>query len=249
MKQAFIVEIETENGLEVKEVQDALAYGLFERMEKNAKETGIIFKVATAPANPREAAVMIEAYKLGFERPWVSEIPVSAGLEIEDALEKLKRSNGRHFINFNNQVLTPEMTLNDAYTKITGKTKAEHDALLDDMRKTTREREEKFASEKDSLIEHYINGGLPVIKEGSEKDWRKMIAIRMDDIYGGFELKEAIAVMKTLKETDSLEQAYKAIQFDDHSGYTMHLTVGIVSLFAEKGKEFEAFFDGYKRNL
>ena len=115
---------------------------------------------------------------------------------------------------FNDKYLLSTDTDDDAYLRITGKTKAEHD---EEMRKWHEDYEAKRKAHEEripELTEHYRKVARGVIIESELEYWDEIVPIRLGDLYRGMELDQVLdcaRVMRdeTLSRIERLRKAYK----------------------------------------
>ena len=143
---------------------------------------------------------------------------------------------------FNDKYLLSTDSDDDAYLRITGKTKAEHDEY---MRKWREEREaDRKAHEAriPELTEHYRKAARGVIIESELEYWDEVVPIRLGDIYRGMELDQVLdcaRVMQdeTLSREERLRKAYKIFDDAGHSGMSAWLTMAMLRRFCPDGNE------------
>lgn len=143
---------------------------------------------------------------------------------------------------FNGEKLLSSDSLDEAYMKVTGKTKAEHDALmqkrLDELKRQRKEHEASIPE----LTEHYRKVARGVIIESELEYWDEIVPIRLGDIYRGMELDQVLdcaRVMRdeTLSRIERLRKAYKIFNDAGHSGMSAGLTMAMLRRFCPDGNE------------
>jgi len=132
------------------------------------------------------------------------------------------------------------VTLDDAYKSVTGKTKAEFDESM----KQIREKDEKERMEHEEripeLTELWVKEGRKVLAEDKWGLWEKIVPIRLGDIYRGMELEACLDIVKTLN-SGTLEEAKAMIEKQGHSGMSFSLVCSMVKEFSPRGDEFVEF--------
>lgn len=164
---------------------------------------------------------------------------------VENAVEKLleyKEQNKLGMIEFNGvKLYSDTVTMDDAYLKIVGSTKAEHDAyLLEEKRKYDEElrlHEESIPR----LTEEWIAKGREVFSENKWELWDSCVPIRLSDLYRGFELKCCVDLTKALNDGCSLEEAKEILSEQGHSGMSFGLICSMMLSFCDRGEEFVNF--------
>lgn len=175
------------------------------------------------------------------------EMELIAGFTIEKAVNQLLlyRQEGRLVsTDFNGTMLYSDtVTMDDAYLKIVGKTKAQHDADLEE-RHIRYEQELKEHKEKiPELTEFWISKGNKVLSEDRQKLWAECVPIRLDDLYRGMELGNCLAIVEILNNGGTLDEARDEIYKQGHSGMSASLVCSMVRAFADRGKEFTDYVD------
>ena len=143
---------------------------------------------------------------------------------------------------FNDKYLLSTDTDDDAYLRITGKTKAEHN---EEVRKWQEAREAKRKAHEariPKLTEHYRKVARGVIIENELEYWDEIVPIRLGDLYRGMELDQVLDCARVMRdETMSrLERRRKAYEiFNDagHSGMSAGLTMAMLRRFCPDGNE------------
>lgn len=143
---------------------------------------------------------------------------------------------------FNDKYLLSTDTDDDAYLRITGKTKAEHD---EEVRKWHEDYEAKRKAHEariPELTEHYRKVARGVIIESELEYWDEIVPIRLGDLYRGMELDQVLdcaRVMRdeTLSRIERLRKAYKIFNDAGHSGMSAGLTMAMLRRFCPDGNE------------
>ncbi len=143
---------------------------------------------------------------------------------------------------FNDKYLLSTDTDDDAYLRITGKTKAE---FFEEVRKWQEDYETKKKAHEariPELTEHYREVARGVIIESELEYWDKIVPIRLGDLYRGMELDQVLdcaRVMRdeTLSRIERLRKAYKIFNDAGHSGMSAGLTMAMLRRFCPDGNE------------
>lgn len=167
------------------------------------------------------------------------------GNTIEDAVnelltykEKGKLASG----DFNGTLLYSDtVTMDSAYTAITGYTKAEFDEAMEN-RKTERQRKQKEHEERiPELIKVWSAKGREVLAEDKWAYWNDIVPVRLNDLYQGMELEASLDIIRILNDGGTLEEAKEKIESQNHSGTSFGLVRLMVKEFAERGEEFSSY--------
>lgn len=172
------------------------------------------------------------------------EIEFLAGDTIEDAVKELldyKDKGKLVYGTFNGHVLySDKVTMDNAYLKITGKTKSEFDKAqrqtINEIKKQREDHEAKIPE----LIELWKKKGREILTEDKWEYWDKIVPIRLNDLYQGMELGCCLDIIKILNDNGTLEEAKEKVESQDHSGMSFSLVCSMVGKFCERG---EAFID------
>jgi len=169
-------------------------------------------------------------------------ITLGAGQSIESAIKELKEHKDLVCGSFNDQMLYSDIDdLDSAYKKITGKTKAEFD-------EAERKRHEEYESENKrhkeaipELTKEWIEKGKNILDDKYLELWNKIVPIRLDDLYKGFELGACLDIVKELNAGCTLNEAKSIIESQGHSGMSFGLVCSMVEAFCDRGTEFLKF--------
>lgn len=168
-----------------------------------------------------------------------------AGNTIEQAVNELlsyKQQGKLACGEFNGVTLYSDtVTMDSAYKKITGKTKAEFDKAqqerIDNYNKQKKEHEENIPS----LSEEWMKKGREILTEDKWDYWDKIVPVRLNDLYQGMELGACLDIVKILNNNGSLDEAKTEIENQGHSGMSFGLVCAMVKEFSERGNEFVEF--------
>jgi hypothetical protein len=85
-------------------------------------------------------------------------------------------------IDFNDSYIKSTDTLDDAYLRITGKTKAQFDEDERKWREEYRKREEEFKAKIPELTDRYRKAARGLILKETYDEWDKIVPIRLGDL-------------------------------------------------------------------
>ena len=143
------------------------------------------------------------------------------------------------YTDFNGTILYSDtVTMDDAYLKITGKTKAEFDKAQQDWRDNYEREEREFKAQIPKLAEEWKKKGREILTEDKWDYWDKIVPIRLGDLYHGFELGCCLDIVNILNNSGSLDEAKAEIEKQGHSGMSWSLVCSMINRFCERGKEF-----------
>lgn len=172
-------------------------------------------------------------------------IDICAGYLLDEALKKLKENSDENtvtYCNFNDNILYSTDTLDIAYLKVTGRTKAENDKFLKEKQLEQEKREQEFKEKLPSLIELYKTEARGVILDSELEFWDKIVPIRLNDLYHGMELEQTLEISKIMgnEEMDyntRLHIAYDCFMNSGHSGMSASLTAAMLKKFCPHGED------------
>lgn len=143
---------------------------------------------------------------------------------------------------FNDKYLLSTDTDDDAYLRITGMTKAEHDEEVRKWQEDSEAKRKAHETRIPELTEHYRKEARGVIIESELEYWDEIVPIRLGDLYRGMELDQVLdcaRVMRdeTLSRIERLRKAYKIFNDAGHSGMSAGLTMAMLRRFCPDGNE------------
>ncbi len=171
------------------------------------------------------------------------ELKIYAGSSIEDAFQQLSGHDGYCYCDFNTHILTSDMSLDDMFLEVTGKTKAEYDK---DEKARAEEYDRELEAHKNNIpskAQEYIQKAQGIIDPKFMALWEEIVPIRLDDLYRGMELGCTLDIVLILNQKDKsqqdiFEQAKVEIEGQGHSGMSFGLMCGILRAFHDMGNEF-----------
>ena len=166
-------------------------------------------------------------------------IEFSPGENIESAVKELISHNELVCGSFNGQMLYSDIdTVDSAYQKITGKTKAEYDSEAKAQNDRYEEDRQKHKESIPDLTKEWIEKGNTILDEKYRETWAKCVPIRLDDLYQGMELKCCLDIVIELNNGCTLDEAKAIIESQGHSGMSFGLVCSMVKSFCDRGNEF-----------
>ena len=169
-------------------------------------------------------------------------IEFSPGENIESAVKELMSHNELVCGSFNGQMLYSDIdTVDSAYQKITGKTKAEYDSEAKAQNDRYEEDRQKHKESIPDLTKEWIEKGNTILDEKYRETWAKCVPIRLDDLYQGMELKCCLDIVIELNNGCTLDEAKAIIESQGHSGMSFGLVCSMVKSFCDRGNEFVVY--------
>ena len=172
------------------------------------------------------------------------EIHLKHGIDLEGTVETLldyKREGRLACCEFNAQMLYSDtVTMNDAYLKITGKTKKDFDESQRKWKEDYDRLEKEHKEAIPSLIEEWKSKARVVLSEDKWDYWNEIVPIRLSDIYHGMELGNTLDIISLLKE-GKLAEAKEEFIKQQHSGMSASLVFAMVREFHKDGDMFVDF--------
>ena len=95
------------------------------------------------------------------------------------------------------------------------------------------------------LISNYIERGKKVISEDKWLLWSQIIPVRVDDLYHGLEVENALEILESYKEEKDLSKVKKIFDDAGHSGWSAGLVASIIRKFSDDYQEILPVL-GYK---
>lgn len=159
--------------------------------------------------------------------------------ECVNALLKFQNRGESVVVDFNGHKLySCDVTMDNAYMEVLGKTKAEHDKAMEEWRENYRKQEEKDKAEAEAKIPEWIKKGEEFIYPERAEEWKKCVEARASDLYHGMDLDAAIEIMEKLESGATLDEAKELLDSQDHSGASYGMVRNIIFSFSKQGPEF-----------
>lgn len=176
----------------------------------------------------------------------MKQIEFHAGCNLEKAWHMLQQETEKSGEpccgEFNGKTLLSTETLDEAYMKVTGKTKAEHDAHVQQWLDEQKHQREEHEARIPKLTEMYRQNARGLVLDDTLEYWDKIVPIRLGDLYRGMELGNVLdccRVMrdKSLNREERLRKAYGIFNDAGHSGNSAALTMAMLRKFCPDGNE------------
>ena len=158
------------------------------------------------------------------------DVDFNCGMTIEEAVKYLRQlsyKTGKDYCGtFNGNILSSDMTVDEAYIECIGKTFKEFKDEQEKMRQDLIRREEEHK----------------VLSQDKWSKWDRCVPIRLGDLYEGMELGQCLDIIKTVKE-DSIAAGIKVMKNQGHSGMSWGLMKSMIYTFCDCGNEFVEALD------
>lgn len=143
---------------------------------------------------------------------------------------------------FNDKYLLSTDTIDEAYLRIVGKSKAEHEQYLRKWHKEYERMEAEFKEKIPQLTEEYRSEARGLVIESELEYWDEIVPIRLDDLYHGMELDCTLDLCRVMRDDSlvfaaRLEKAYDIFQKQGHSGMSHGLVMSMLRKFCPDGNE------------
>lgn len=176
----------------------------------------------------------------------MKEVKFYAGGTIDNAWKMLLRESAdcgdTCFGMFNGKEIRSTDTLDDAYVKIMGQTKAEYEKEMQDWRDEYDRKEKEHKDSIPSLVPGYCERARGVILEDQYDYWDKIVPIRLGDLYHGMELDATLDLCKIMRDEslgydERLRKAYDEFMNQGHSGMSAGLVASMLRKFCPNGED------------
>lgn len=165
-----------------------------------------------------------------------------AGNTVEQAVNELLsyKEEGKLVCGeFNGVTLDSDtVTMDSAYKKITGKTKAEFDKSQQEWKENYNRKMKEHKDKIPELAKVWMEKGREILSENRWEHWDKIVPIRLNDLYQGMELGASLDIVRILNSNGTFDEAKEKIESQNHSGMSFELVCAMVKEFSDRGNEF-----------
>jgi hypothetical protein len=156
--------------------------------------------------------------------------------------EKAKEFGEVCRMEFNDKYLLSTDTIDEAYLRILGMTKAEQIEHERQWREEYERREAEFKAKIPQLTEEYRKKARGLILESELVYWDKIVPIRLYDLYHGMDLDCTLDLCRIMRDLNivyaaRIEKAYDLFQTQGHSGMSAGLVMSMLRRFCPDGNE------------
>lgn len=176
----------------------------------------------------------------------MEKIDLFAGTNLDKAIDLLKmeaEKTGESCCGeFNGKILYSTDTVDEAYMKVLGKTKAEFEEGQRRWREEYDRAEREHRARIPQLTEHYRNAARGLVRKEQLGFWDEIVPIRLGDLYHGMELQQVLDCCKIMRDESlvyaaRLEKAYDVFMAAGHTGMSANLTMAMLAHFCPHGME------------
>jgi hypothetical protein len=176
----------------------------------------------------------------------MKEITIYAGSTIKTAWKEIliesSKCEDTCFVNFNGKQILSTDTLDEAYKKVTGKTKAEFEEEQRKWHEDYEREQNEFEMKIPKLTEEYRNRARGLIIESQLEYWDEIVPVRLGDLYHGMELEETLKACECMNDESMsydmrLRKAYNMFMDAGHSGMSASLTASMYRRFVPNGND------------
>lgn len=176
----------------------------------------------------------------------MKEIRIPGGTNLDEAIELLKKEAEKAgepcFCEFNLKIIYSTDTVDEAYMKVVGTTKAEFEDRQRKWREEYDLAEREHQARIPQLTEKYRNEARGLVLDSELEYWDKIVPIRLGDLYHGMELQQVLDCCKIMRDESlvyaaRLEKAYDVFMAAGHSGMSASLTMAMLRRFCPYGME------------
>ena len=169
------------------------------------------------------------------------DVDFNCGMTIEEAVKYLRQlsyKTGNDYCGtFNGNILSSDMTVDEAYVECIGKTFKEFKDEQEKMRQDLIRREEEHKKKIPELTKYWIKEGHKVLSQDKWSEWDRCVPIRLGDLYEGIELGQCLDIIKTIKD-NSIVAGIEVMKNQGHSGMSWGLMKSMIYTFCDDGEEF-----------
>lgn len=172
----------------------------------------------------------------------MKELEMYGGCSIEAAMKKLYAEGEPCFCEFNGKQLLSTDTIDEAYKKVVGKTKAEYDKEQEEWHNNYERELTEHKAKIPQLTEEYRQKARGLVLGEALEFWDKIVPIRLDDLYRGMELQNTLDLCSIMRDEsltydERLKKAYKCFMDEGHSGMSASLVASMLRKFCPDGED------------
>lgn len=168
------------------------------------------------------------------------------GETIKGAWDKLQEvattKNAEAYGSFNTKIITSNMSLDEVYIEVIGKTKKEYDKEQQKYANKLKKEEVEHKNNTPKLVIEWIEKAKGVVRDDKIGFWSEIVPIRLGDLYRGMELDCTIKLVKMLDiDNCTLDEAKTEFDNQNHSGMSAGLMFSMMREFCVRGEDFVAY--------
>ena len=170
--------------------------------------------------------------------------------EVVRELILLRRRGFDAYCEFNgHRLYSSNVTLDSAYLEVTGYTYREYlEESKKQLERWEREKQEKKQKSRNKTPE-WIARGRELIPEELWQEWEECIEIRIEDLYNGREIEDALVIMEAHKAGQSIAEISKLIDNQGHSGMSYGMLRSIIKHFYPAGTQLFEELSKYESTI
>lgn len=185
----------------------------------------------------------------------MKEVELYGGCDIDRALEIIKAEaesvNEECFSKFNGECIYSTDTIDEAYQRVLGKTKAEHDAEVQKWLEERKRREEEHKANMPNICEQYRREARGLVLDEALEEWDSIMEVRVGDLYHGMEMRNVLDCCRAMRDESltreqRLRKAFKIFMDAGHSGMSAGLTRALLRRFCPDGVELANACDEFR---
>ena len=141
-------------------------------------------------------------------------------------------------MDFNGHTIRSDMSIDEMYLEVLGRTKEEYDKLIEESHQKQQEEESRARIEAEAKMPERIEAGKAFIYTEKQQDWENCVKARSEDLYYGADIDDALEAMSLLDQGASFEDVEKNLIDGGQSGASFGMIRNIIFSFSKRGPEF-----------
>lgn len=167
-------------------------------------------------------------------------IKPTAGSTIDQAYFDMVREkenyNEECMCSFNGVIITSEMTLDECYVAVTGKTVNEIREWQRDADEVYRRRRAEELSKLPERIDANLERARELLSDEDFDEYKQVADVRFHDIYEGMEMDAVLDILEYYKDTEgNIDGCKRLFDSQGHSGMSARLTAALADRFVSLG--------------
>lgn len=176
----------------------------------------------------------------------MKQVEIWGALNLDDALKMIKEEAEKYncvcWAEFNIKKIYSTDSVDDAYIKVCGCTKAEYDEKRRKEQEEWERQEREHKANIPTLTEKYRQEARGLVIEEELEFWDKCVPIRLDDLYQGMELDCTLSIIRVMRDEsisldERLVKARRVFDSQGHSGMSASLMFTMLRKFCPNGEK------------
>lgn len=176
----------------------------------------------------------------------MKKVEIWGALNLDDALKRVKAEAEKFgcvcWAEFNMKKIYSTDSIDDAYLKVCGCTKAEHDEKVRKGQEEWDRQEREHKANIPNLVEKYRKEARGLVIEEELDSWDWCVPIRLGDLYQGMELGCTLDLIRVMRDeslfwTERLDKARDMFYHQGHSGMSASLMFAMLCKFCPDGEK------------